>query len=152
MYFAVVLTSVMIVSCKSDADQLKDIAENIDEIAAKMEKVDNEKDFQNLANEYNKVMDSAPSSLKEMSEEELSKIDGAEKFVEAVARFNVAYSNAVSEGFAGALSDMSNRINEAYEKATQELDDNESYEEDSEEDSDQDSEEETEETSSEEDY
>lgn len=138
--------AILISSCAmSDSEFLKNSSEKINKMTAKMEKVENLADYQVIVAEFQKLIDSAPSSLNQLNEEDLCKIEGGETFLEAVANFTTASASVAGKVTMNSLDSFNNMVsavedviektssavNGMYKEDDDEEDDNDSEEEDS---------------------
>lgn len=105
------IITIFVTSCSmSDSEFLKSSTEKINKMTAKMEKVENAFDYQSIANEYQKLIDSAPSTLMALDEEELCKVEGGEEFMEAVANFAIVSASAAGKVSMNTLDSFNNMV------------------------------------------
>lgn len=90
--FLVLSISALAFSCKSNSDYLKEAATTVTKLADAMVSAEYEVDFDRFVAEYNRYMENLPSSIQEMSEDEIVTIDGGQEYVEAIAYFHDVYS------------------------------------------------------------
>lgn len=122
LFLALIFGSLVFVACQSDADALKDATVKINELTDKMENATDVTEMQALAVKYEKVINSIPEKIRNMSDEEVLQIEGSEDFIAAAARFSAVSVEAqgrLLENAGNAFSGMYNSLNSFVDKISE---------------------------------
>ncbi len=118
----VFVISFMTLSCKSNSAYLKEAAVKLNKLAEAMSDTKYEAEFDRLVADYNKFMKNLPSSIQEMSEDEIVNINGGNEYLEALEFFNQVYMGK-SRYFTFAEYDQSVSLNEPVVASNSSIDD-----------------------------
>lgn len=125
MFIAVCILSVVVASCKSNTDKVKDLTEEFNKIAEKCENEPSLTELKSLALKFQKLGEEGASLdfLKDLSEEELMEVEGGPELLEAIARATAALTAATANAGAEQFETMGNMIN-SFKKMESALEEN----------------------------
>lgn len=99
---AAALVSFMAVSCNSDAAALKKLTKKVNKLTEQVEKANTAEEITKFAADCKNFEKEIPENLKNMSEEELVKVDGWNDFEAALEKFADASAKAAARIAGGA--------------------------------------------------
>lgn len=112
MFIAASLLSVMVVSCKSDADKLRDFTEEFNKITEKCENDPSITELRSMALKLQKLGDEeTPDFIKGLSDEELLAMEGGPELLEAIAKATETLSKAIINAGAEQFETIGNMMN-----------------------------------------
>lgn len=111
MFFmvAAMLCTLMIVSCKSDADVLKEATNQINQLTKEATTVTSAGELQAIAISFDEIIAPLEARFGEISEDELRKIEGSKYFFSAIERLELATTEAGNR-IAGNMYDNFNNV------------------------------------------
>lgn len=105
LFSTIAIVSALLLSCNSNSG-LKKQAEQVNKLTEIVKKAKDINALEDIQEDFTIFLEKVPADIKQLSDEELMKLDGAKEFIEAIEDFEVAFEKASSRVLRSELDEL----------------------------------------------